>query len=190
MGINLFTFFFFFFVSFFSINFIFACNIFKLKNNPFHISISPSDGSEQFFQSTRSMLEWLYQYVASKNVNLHTNINITAQFSLGSLLELLLGCQGVPDHVNINGLNQIDASINGKPHTKNLLYISANSWSEAHSPFCITLRMPWRAWTHPIKMTKSICWFCEWVATYKDSSLNINSFLRYCNLKNPEFWLV
>lgn len=40
-----------------------------------------------------------------------------AQFSLDLLLnqywELFLACQRVPDHISLNGLNEIDASING-----------------------------------------------------------------------------
>ena len=56
-------------------------------------------------------------------------INVIAEFRLYIMLiqnrELLLAYPGVPDHIHMNGLNQIDAFIYVKLHVKEKFHTSA-----------------------------------------------------------------
>ena len=71
---------------------------------------------------------------------------------------------------------------------KSTWYLS--SISELYLLFCFTLGMPWHAWLHPLKITEYIWDFYTCLTTYKNASSNFNLFMRYCNLKNPVFWLL
>ena len=55
--------------------------------------------------------------------------------------------------------------------------------------FDITVGMPRHAWPHPLEMIEYVCCFYVCLITYKNSTSYLNSFVRYCSLKNLAFWL-
>ena len=73
---------------------------------------------------------------------------------------------------------------------KNQLYSSTHSWNKDDSLIAITLDMSEHAWPHPFKMTAYICLFYRCLTKFKNSTLYLNSFMRYNSSKNPAFWLV
>ena len=73
---------------------------------------------------------------------------------------------------------------------KNQLYCSNHSWNKDDSLIAITLDMSEHAWPHPFKMTAYICLFYRCLTKFKNSTLYLNSFMRYNSSKNPGFWLV
>ena len=73
---------------------------------------------------------------------------------------------------------------------KNQLYCSTHSWNKDDSLIAITLDMSEHAWPHPFKMTAYICLFYRCLTKFKNSTLYLNSFMRYNSSKNPGFWLV
>ena len=71
--------------------------------------------------------------------------------------ELLLECPDVLDQTHIDGLNQIDASLDLLPLAKNQLNTLAYSWEVAKSLFQIIIGMPGHAWPDPFTKISLIC---------------------------------
>ena len=107
------------------------------RDNPF-TSTSPSDKVNSFFKVKKASLCVTFELLRMTESNcccyefLLTQIqkiNVIAEFRLYIMLiqnrELLLAYAGVPDHIHMNGLNQIDAFIYVKLHVKEKLHTSA-----------------------------------------------------------------
>ena len=63
-------------------------------------------------------------------------------------------------------------------------------WVEADSLFVITSWKLRHAWPHRLEVTNYIYCYYGCIVTCKNSTSYLNSFLRYCSLKNSIFWLV
>ena len=104
------------------------------RDNPF-TSTSPSDSVNSFFKVTKASLGVTFELLRMTEsncccyeflLNQIQKINIIAEFRLYILLiqnwELLLAYPGVPDHIHMNGLNQIDVLICVHLHVNNKLH--------------------------------------------------------------------